>query len=593
VITAVIGHRGSGKSQFLERGRAAFAAAGQVATFVDLDHEIEQDAGRPIIELFGEIGENEFRALERKTAAAVFDRLRLDDRPAYVGLGAGFDGDVPDGAAVLWIQRATDSQGRIFLDRPPLHPGLGPLEEFKARFPDRDRRYRTLATETLLVAEGVEEPTAADRLVLGLGGNDVGGYLTILPNQLAAAAWPRLAATRLGWGIDRLEIRDDLVPESMATRLAAIPADRLLLSHRTPGGWLDRLVTDGVLVDWALELGPPPPGVDIVSQHDRAGESVPTVAAELAAAGGAAHLKLAVEVTSFDELADGHEWRCADPHRRSFLPMSDDGRWSWYRQVQRGAMQVNFLREGAGSAPDQPTLGEWVAMPPRSDAFAAILGDPVAHSRTPAAQAAFFARRGMGVVRIRMTTDECTADNMEMLARLGLSHAAVTAPLKEAAHALCSKVVEPAATLRSVNTLVREGDRWVGTNTDVGGLVALLADVDPSSVALWGGGGTRATVLRVLPQAVPYSARRGEPLGGGDGLGTDGPDIVVWAVGRDRQPACQWPPESWRPRRVVDLNYSEDSPGLEYAHRLGTDYRSGLEMFRVQAKLQQEFWDGR
>ncbi len=591
VITAVVGHRGSGKSQFLERARTAFEASGQKATFVDVDHEMEQAAGRPIIEFFGELGEDEFRRLERNTAAAAFDRLRDDDGPAFVALGAGFDGDIPDGVAVLWIQRSTDGDGRIFLDRPALDPGLGPLEEFQHRFGDRDDRYRGIATETLLVAEGVDSVTEADRLILGLGESDVGGYLTILPGDIDR--WDRFLAKRLTWGIDRFEIRDDLLSESVSERVASIPANRRLVSHRTNGKWLDGLATAGALVDWALELGAPPPGVDIVSRHDRAERSVPEVAAELAEAGTDAHLKLAIPVADFTELWQGHLWRTADPDKRSFLPRSDDGRWAWYRQTQRGSMQINFLREGAGSAADQPTLSDWVSMPHRSTTFAAILGDPVAHSRTPTSQARFFAQRGMGVVRIRMTAAECTADNMEVLARLGLTHAAVTSPLKKAIYELCGQVEEPAATLESVNTVVRNDDQWVGTNTDIGGLTALVADVGKSSVVLWGGGGTRATVLHALPEAVPYSARSGTPLSDGAGFGSAGPDIVVWAVGRNRQQACKWPPTGWQPRRVIDLNYGEDSPGLEYSHRLGAEYRSGLEMFRVQAELQQEFWNGR
>ncbi|MEE8331828.1 MAG: shikimate kinase [Acidimicrobiia bacterium] len=591
VITAVVGHRGSGKSQFLQRARTAFEASGQKATFVDVDQEMEQAAGRPIIEFFGELGEEEFRRLEREMAAAVFDRLHDDDRPAFVALGAGFDGSIPSDVAVLWIQRSTDGDGRIFLDRPALDPGLGPLEEFQHRFGDRDDRYRDIATETLLVAEGIDSVTEADRLILGLGESDIGGYLTILPGDIDG--WDGFLAKRLTWGIDRFEIRDDLLSASVADRVASIPAGKRLVSYRTSSNWLDGLATAGALVDWALELGKPPPGVGIVSRHHRVGRSVHDVADELIGAGPDAHLKLAIAVNDFTELWQGHQWRSADPDNRSFLPRSDDGRWSWYRQTQRGNMQVNFLREGAGSAADQPTLSDWVSVPQRSTTFAAILGDPVAHSRTPTTQAPFFAQRGMGVVRIRMTAAECTADNMEVLARLGMTHAAVTSPLKKTVYEMCGEVEEPAATLESVNTLVRKGDQWVGTNTDIGGLRALVADVGKSSVVLWGGGGTRATVLYVLAEAVPYSARSGMPLSDGAGFGSAGPDIVVWAVGRNRQQACKWPPTGWRPHRVIDLNYGEDSPGLEYAHRLGAEYRSGLEMFRVQAELQQEFWNGR
>ncbi len=585
VITVVVGHRGSGKTAFLRRAERALRAAGEEATFVDLDHEIEQAAGRPISELFPAIGEAAFRELERSTAAAVFSRLA--GVRAFVATGAGFDGHLPADAEVLWVQRLTDPDGRIFLDRPPLDPGRPPLDEYRDRYRERTERYRARATETYVVPEGVgEEPIAADRLLLGLGGPEVGGLLTVTAADIGHDRWPSFVAKRLRWGIDRFEIRDDLIDGSASERVRHIPPDRLLLARRTAGSWLEEPAPPGALVDWALEVGSPPPGADIVSLH--AG-GVAEGAARLTEHEGTAHLKLAVEVGDFAELAAGHRWRMDDPEGRSFLPRSRDGRWSWYRLAQRGSMEVNFFREGAGSAADQPTLAEWAAMPP-STSFAAILGDPVHHSRTPEHHREFFARRGMGVVRVPMAEGELTEATLEVLADIGLTHAAVTAPLKQQALELCREVTGPAAALGAVNTLRRSPSGWVGTNTDVDGMEP-IATAARGTVALWGGGGTRAMALAALPGAVPYSARTGRPRDG-DGFGPDGPDSVVWAVGRSRQGQCTWPPASWRPQRVIDLNYSEDSPGLEYAQQAGAEYTSGLAMFRAQAARQQEFWDG-
>ena len=38
----------------------------------------------------------------------------------------------------------------------------------------------------------------------------------------------------------------------------------------------------------------------------------------------------------------------------------------------------------------------------------------------------------------------------------------------------------------------------------------------------------------------------------------------------------------------MDLNYTEDSPGSEWAIREDLPYRSGLEMFKLQADLQRQ-----
>ena len=69
---------------------------------------------------------------------------------------------------------------------------------------------------------------------------------------------------------------------------------------------------------------------------------------------------------------------------------------------------------------------------------------------------------------------------------------------------------------------------------------------------------------------------------------------MVWGVGRSnysKKNSAAWPPDSWRPGAVIDLNYSEDSPGREYAQRTVARYFSGLKMFRAQAEAQQRFWE--
>ena len=69
------------------------------------------------------------------------------------------------------------------------------------------------------------------------------------------------------------------------------------------------------------------------------------------------------------------------------------------------------------------------------------------------------------------------------------------------------------------------------------------------------------------------------------------PEVVVWAVGRESfDKEGQMPPESWAPSHIVDLNYSEDSPGIVCAQAYGCQYQSGLSMFVAQAREQQRFW---
>jgi shikimate 5-dehydrogenase len=93
----------------------------------------------------------------------------------------------------------------------------------------------------------------------------------------------------------------------------------------------------------------------------------------------------------------------------------------------------------------------------------------------------------------------------------------------------------------------------------------------------------------VFPQGIAYSARSGMPLQALQ-ISPQSPKIVVWAVGATRQPACVWPPTEWQPEVVLDLNYSADSPGKQYAQRCGAHYYGGLAFFTAQAEAQRQFW---
>ena len=104
----------------------------------------------------------------------------------------------------------------------------------------------------------------------------------------------------------------------------------------------------------------------------------------------------------------------AEPARRAFLPRAvagREGRWQWYRSWMLDRAPIGFIREGDGTSLDQPTVMERLRMleSGRGERFAAVLGDPVAHSWTPAEQFEFFARRGMPVLAIDLGEDEWKA----------------------------------------------------------------------------------------------------------------------------------------------------------------------------------------
>jgi shikimate 5-dehydrogenase len=564
----LIGHRGVGKTTFLRGLEAWSRAHGEVRAFYDLDHEIEQRSGKTIAQLIA-AGESEFRTLEHKI---LIELVRSTPLPTVIAVGAGFEEPLPPEAHVLWMRRATDAHGRCFLNRPRLDPALSPLSEYMERFAVRERRFQDWAHEELLLPEGYESGLES----LFFANPSFAPFaLTLLPENFRA--WDAFFAKRRDWNVRWWEIRDDLLTEEQIARaLSSLPRERVLFSRRKPGP-----LPEG-RADWALELGPPPASPHVISLHERAEDFTATLARLGSFASQAEILKLAVEVKDFFELEAGHRWWMQDPVRRSFLPRSHDGRWRWYRSLFGPRMPLHFLREGTGSAPDQPPLWQALLQPTFRDHFAAVLGSPVEHSRTPMEQRRFFADHGWPVVAVDVPEAEFSAAT-RFLVHLGLRAAAVTAPLKKLAWACSDRVSSEARQMQAANTLSWAGGRVHAHNTDVLALAQCRARL-PSykNVWLWGGGGVKSSVLSVWPEAIEISARQGEPSASAP------PDVLIWATGRHRH--FRWPATGVRPQLVFDLNYGEDSPGLEWAVRENLPYQSGLTMFKLQAAFQREFW---
>lgn len=123
---------------------------------------------------------------------------------------------------------------------------------------------------------------------------------------------------------------------------------------------------------------------------------------------------------------------------------------------------------------------------------AAVLGSPVAHSRSPQLHLAAYAALGLtGWTYDRL---ECDSDGVAPLVAscgpewVGLS---VTMPGKLAALAVADTATERARAVGAANTLVRTDDGWHADCTDVDGITGALDGIG----ALTGLAGARAVVL--------------------------------------------------------------------------------------------------
>lgn len=585
MIKFLIGHRGVGKTSLLSRIKRYYKDESKPVQCIDLDQEIENRQGRSIPDIFESEGEEYFREMERFQLREIATMLASYEGDVFVALGAGFisDESLARLGKFIWIRRETDKAGRIFFNRPRLNINVTPLEEYKERFNARESGYRALASETLTLKEGLDSPNQFEKEFF-------------FPKINLATTVTLLPGSGFKWKAE-YELRDDLLNEVQLGEALRAESDRAelrrLLSFRTnpPSEVMLNALVKNARVDWPVEL---PPSTKLnptfISQH---ADSLSHAKLQLKSS---SPIKLAVKVKSWSELLEGHKWWAEKKTERAFLPMSDDGRWNWYRLLVGSQSLVNFVRDGEGSAADQPTVLDWLSTRAndsnfRQNGFAALLGDPVIHSRTPAEQLDFFAEFKMPVFAIRVTKEEW-GEALPVLRDLGLKAAAVTAPLKELAFLTCNETSDLGRTFESVNTLLFKDGKWIGENTDLGGFQALKVNRKESAV-IWGGGGTLEITRLMVPQASLYSAQTGRVREGAKPFPPSGsPTNLVWSVGRAHYDSgsAKWPPPHWKPRTVIDLNYTDDSPGLEYAALTGANYISGLSMFKEQARLQREFW---
>lgn len=575
VKLALVGHRGVGKSHLLKRVENYLSDIPDIA-FLSLDQEIERRTGKRIVDIFSTQGEAFFRSLENK----VFTELSSEFKNLVLDVGAGFEGSFPEDFKTLWVKRAIDSSQSQFLNRPQLD---GSLVMDTERFLKREKRYKSLCDVELELLEHTQSSCASEkkyfRYLFGiekLSKEKSSWFVTLFESHKNFEFLNSLS----GCGF---ELRDDLLTQESIKKILR-KSFPFIISHRNKEyiSETQKLIKENILWDWPLEWGKSE--APIHSLHQRKDSLVETLKV-LDSIDGV--IKLAIPILDFKELQTAYQWYKEDPEKRVFLPSSEEGRWKWFRLLTGHQMKFSYLRESCGSSLDQPTLLEVLRYEPNNKLWSGILGAPVKHSLTPSTHEKYFKEKKANVLHVDLKEHEWES-GISFLKELGLRWAAVTSPLKLKAFSLVKENQGKKEDLKSTNTLIFK-DRWLGTNTDIDGLAKLALNLKDQSVVVWGGGGTLDVIKKFFPQAVFYSSRTGEPRGSSV---NGSPHSIIWAVGRESfLKEGVLPPKKWSPEQVVDLNYTQDSPGISCAYNYGCQYHSGLDMFLEQARKQQEFWD--
>jgi len=146
-----------------------------------------------------------------------------------------------------------------------------------------------------------------------------------------------------------------------------------------------------------------------------------------------------------------------------------------------------------------------------------VIGNPIAHSKSPDIHAAFAAETGQDISYERCLAPlDGFADTVRDLVAQGYRGANVTVPFKLEAAALATRLEERARLAGAVNTLRFEAGEIVGDNTDGPGLVADIVKNAGLPLAgkrillLGAGGAARGVILPFLnekPEAIAIANR--------------------------------------------------------------------------------------
>ncbi len=140
-----------------------------------------------------------------------------------------------------------------------------------------------------------------------------------------------------------------------------------------------------------------------------------------------------------------------------------------------------------------------------------LLGDPVSHSVSPRMMNAAFSEAGIDAVYLAFRVPQKELGGViSSLKTIGIGGANVTAPLKEAVADFLDGLSPTAERAGSVNTIVSDGDRFIGHNTDGAGLVGALTkelgvSLSGARILLFGAGGAaRGVVPALLDSGIGY-----------------------------------------------------------------------------------------
>jgi len=243
----------------------------------------------------------------------------------------------------------------------------------------------------------------------------------------------------------------------------------------------------------------------------------------------------------------------------------------------------------------------------------ALFGNPVGHSLSPLMHQTAYREMKINALYVPFCV-RILEEAVRGIRGMGIRGVSVTLPFKSEVLRHLDEVEESAGRIGAVNTIVNDGGRLCGYNTDWSGFVRDLKEFMPIQGKTFGvlgaGGAARAVLFGILaeggkPVVLNRSVRKGEilaeeigcsflPLSEAGALDADC-IINTTPVGLAPQVGNS-PLEGGIPEkasRVVDIVYNPlETKLLRDARKAGCETRSGLGMFVHQGAEQIRLWTG-
>ena len=249
----------------------------------------------------------------------------------------------------------------------------------------------------------------------------------------------------------------------------------------------------------------------------------------------------------------------------------------------------------------------------------AVIGNPIAHSRSPDIHAAFAQARGIDLRYDRILAE---ADNFAAIVAQFFADGGrglnITLPYKETAYRLCEQTSADARLAEAVNTLWQENGKLCGDNTDGRGLRLALQEhgiaLTGARILILGAGGAARGVILPLCEAAPAAlhlanrtlanaaaviasqqALTAVPLAAYalTDLAARAPyDLIINATstGLTDQPLALPANLAHSNSRAYDMQYGKSTPFLAWAAAQQITAHDGYSMLVAQARLSFQQW---